>query len=133
MAIHHKAPEQHYTTLMAHSGLPYDINPPPHSTDFICKVVGGDKLFVFFPQGANRRGRCDADTTACTQKHKHSSSHTHTHTHKRAPYTCPAAHLGLQHAQVHTYIHRDIKNRSADAHTRTDSLLQPLALPLQAV
>lgn len=48
MAIHHKALEQHYTSLMAHSGLPYDINPPPHSTDFICKVVGRDKLFFLF-------------------------------------------------------------------------------------
>lgn len=54
MAIHHKAPEQHYTALMAHSGLPYDINPPPHSTDFICKVVGGNKLFPFFVVVAHR-------------------------------------------------------------------------------
>lgn len=47
MAIHHKAPEQHYTTLMACSGLPYDINPLPHSTDFICKVVGGGYLPIY--------------------------------------------------------------------------------------
>lgn len=69
MAIHHKAPEQHYTTLMAHSGLPYDINPAPRSTDFICKVVGGDKLFVFCPRGANGRGRHDAHTAMRWQKH----------------------------------------------------------------
>lgn len=131
MAIHHKAPEQHYTTLMAHSGLPYDINPPPHSTDFICKVVGGDKLFFFvffFPQGANGRGRCDADTS--THTHTNTNRHPCTHTHTVYMPCCSP----WSAAHTHTHIHRDIKNRSADAHTfSTVLLLQPLNLPLQAI
>lgn len=83
MAIHHEAPEQHYTALMAHSGLPYDINPPPRSADFICKVAGGDKLFIFSPHpGANG----DANThTFCMY--------------------APATHLGLQHAHRYTHTH----------------------------
>ncbi len=82
---------------MAHSGLPYDINPLPHSADFICKVVGGDKPFVFFPQGANGHSN--------TQKHKHASicallltwvssmhrythAETYSHSHRHSPATC---------------------------------------------
>lgn len=116
MAIHHKAPEQHYTTLMAHSGLPYDINPPPHSTDFICKVVGGDKLFffaVFFSHRvANGRGVCAADISARTQKHKH------------AVYICAPPLTLVSGMRRYTHTNRDIKNRSADAHT-----LSPQSLP----
>lgn len=102
MAIHHKAPEQHYTTLMAHSGLPYDINPPPHSTDFIYKVVGGDKLFIFssfFIQ------RVLTDLFACVdhvadtsaQKQQPASSH--------MVHMCPPAHLGHTHKHTHTRAH----------------------------
>lgn len=89
MAIHQKAPEQHYTTLMAHSGLPYDINPPPHSTDFICKVVGGEffflvcfVLFCFYPH-VHVLTYIDADLQFNTYKHAVSMMHISIHKHKK--------------------------------------------------
>ncbi len=110
MAIHHKAPEQHYTTLMAHSGLPYDINPPPHSTDFICKVVGGDKLFFFL--FFFHRVLTDVASvlrTPLLAHHNKKTKNTNAQPRTHAVYACPAAHLGLQHAQVHAYKQRHKK------------------------